>query len=474
VFFRLHVGVLAQQPARQKITGEERKLVERMLENVHNVLKQNYYDPSFRALDIDGRYKQYEGLIKEAESVGGAFRVVAAYLAGLNDSHTIFIPPDRNNIADYGFEMQVVGDTCYVTEVRPGADAEQKIRPGDQILSLDGYKVGRDDISQLQYYLGQIAPKPVTGMTVRSPSGEKRDVLIATKYVEHRPVPFMDFEMWRETDEWQKRRHLLRQRNVERGDVLFWKMPTFLTEGNEIDRMIQIARHHKTLVLDLRGNSGGAMPLLARLVGSVMDHDVTIGTRVMRKGQTPEVAKSRTKNLFTGNLIVVVDSRSSSATEVFARVVQLEHRGTIIGDRTSGSVMEAQYFSLQDYSGVVVEYGALITVADLIMTDGKSLEKLGVIPDVLALPVATDLAQGQDPVLAKAAELAGVKIDPAEAGTLFPFEWLGSEKPSPTRLPPIRVLKLLLDCEGLRSLAGSKRDRGKQLSISPHYIYPPS
>jgi len=423
VLFALDAGVFPQQPTQERIKGEDRELAERMLQNIHDALKKYYYDPSFHGIDIDARYKGYEEQLKKAETLGSAFRVVAAYLSGLNDSHTVFLPPNRNNIADYGFEMQMVGDTCYVTEVRPGSDAEQKVHPGDQILSLDGYAVGRVDLSQLQYYLRRIAPKPVTGMTVRSPSGETRNVLIATKYVDHHPLTFMDFEIWHERVELQKTQHLLRQRYVERGDVLFWKMPAFLAEDKEIDGVVDIARQHKTLVLDLRGNAGGSMALNQRLIGSVMDHEVTIGTRVMRGGQKPEIAKSREKKLFTGNLIVLVDSDSASASELFARVVQLEHRGTVIGDRSSGSVMEASIFPFQDYSGVIVLYGALITIADLIMTDGKSLEKVGVTPDVLVLPTATQLAEGQDPVLAKAAGLAGMKLDPAEAGKLFPFEW---------------------------------------------------
>jgi C-terminal processing protease CtpA/Prc len=57
------------------------------------------------------------------------------------------------------------------------------------------------------------------------------------------------------------------------------------------------------------------------------------------------------------------------------------------------------------------------------MADGKSLEKVGVTPDVLLLPSAVQLATGEDLVLVKAAELGGVNLDPVEAGKLFPFEW---------------------------------------------------
>jgi hypothetical protein len=46
-----------------------------------------------------------------------------------------------------------------------------------------------------------------------------------------------------------------------------------------------------------------------------------------------------------------------------------------------------------------------------------------VTPDEVALPTGADLANGRDPVLSSAAELLGVKISPADAGKLFPYDW---------------------------------------------------
>lgn len=68
-------------------------------------------------------------------------------------------------------------------------------------------------------------------------------------------------------------------------------------------------------------------------------------------------------------------------------------------------------------------YGFSITIADVIMSDGKTLEKVGVTPDELVLPTPADLAAGRDPVLVHAAQLAGLKLDPIEAGKMFPFKW---------------------------------------------------
>jgi C-terminal processing protease CtpA/Prc len=102
----------------------------------------------------------------------------------------------------------------------------------------------------------------------------------------------------------------------------------------------------------------------------------------------------------------------------------LEKRGTIIGDYSAGAVMRGKGYYYEMGVGTITNYGANITDADVIMSDGKSLEHVGVKPDEFLLPSAADLTAKRDPVLARAAALAGVQLSAEKAGAYFPIEWI--------------------------------------------------
>ena len=214
------------------------------------------------------------------------------------------------------------------------------------------------------------------------------------------------------------------ERDVEYGKpAIIWKLPSFVRPANDADHMLDTIRSHDALILDLRSNPGGSMGFLERFLGGMFDHEVKIADRIGRKTLKPALAKPNGGKTFAGKLVVLIDSQSGSAAELFARIVQLEKRGTVLGDRSSGSVMEARHYGHQFGGAIITFCGASITEADLLMADGKSLEHVGVVPDDRILPTAADLFSGRDPVLAHAAQLVGVKLTPEDAGKLFLIEW---------------------------------------------------
>ncbi len=416
-------------PQQPQISNLDRGRAQDMLQTIAGDVRKHYYDPKFHGVDWNAKVAEARQKIEKTTSMNMALSHIAAALDTLNDSHTFFLPPEHSYRLEYGLQYQMVGDRCFVSHVRPKGNAEARgVKPGDEILTINSYDVNRDDLWKVQYVFSILRPQPLLQLELRDPSGAPRQVEVPTKIREGQKFTDVTltngaanfFNLVREGED---EAHLTRARSREYGDELIvLKIPEFNFSAVEIGDMIGRARKHRGLILDLRGNPGGSVDTLRRLVGGLFEKDVKIADRIGRKDSKPEVAKPM-HSPFTGKLVVLVDAGSASASELFARIIQLEKRGTVIGDRTSGSVMESKEYSEQTGTETAVFYGASITEWNLIMTDGKSLEHTGVTPDEISLPTAQDIAAGRDPVLAHAAELLGVKISADDAGKAFPYEW---------------------------------------------------
>jgi len=414
----------------QSFSNLERGRVQDMLIAVKDDIQKYYYDPAYHGVNIDAEFRAAQERIKHATSYGQGFAAIAQVLNLLNDSHTFFIPPGRSARTQYGWEMQMIGDRCYVTGVRPGSDTAAKgLKPGDLVVSVDGIVPTRDNLWKLRYVFYTLRPQTALRLVVQRAGESERQVDTLAKVEERKRIYDLTFssaggDIWDLIRQGENLRRLERQRWVEFGDVLLiWRMPAFNLNQEEVDTMMDKVRKYKALVLDLRGNPGGAVKTLQRVIGSLFGHDVKIGENKRRKESKELIAKTRGSHAFDGKLAVLVDSQSASAAEILARVVQLEKRGTVIGDRTEGAVMESRWYGHQQGTDTSVFYGAFITDADLIMTDGRSLEHTGVSPDEIILPTAADLANDRDPVMSRAAELLGARLGPEKAGKLFPLEW---------------------------------------------------
>ena len=371
-------------------------------------------------------FEQAGERMKTAPTRDALMMIIAQTVLALDDSHTTFYPPSRAAEIDYGWQVGMVGDNCYVTRIKPKSDAEAKgVKPGDRLISIDGFRPTRKNLWQMYYRYKAVAPTAKVAMTLLSPGEEKpRVVDVQTKI--SKSSGLLSIQQW--YDKVVIRGGALDSEKTHESvsfgnELLIWKMKSFVTDEINIDKMMAKARNHKSLILDLRGNGGGYVDIEKRLLGYFFDKDVKIGDEKTRKETKARFAKTRGKDLFSGNLIVLVDQESASASEVFAKIIQLEKRGKVIGDKTSGSVMTSRFHPLSTNIGSQLWFGASITMADLIMTDGKSLEKIGVTPDEVMLPTGTDLAGSKDPVLSYAAKLSGVELTPEKAGTFFPYEW---------------------------------------------------
>jgi carboxyl-terminal processing protease len=400
----------------QAIGGIERGRGRYMLGTVRDRLEKNYYDSTFHGLDLRATAARADSLIRTAQSNGEIFRIITAFVRGLDDSHTNFYPPRRAADFEYGWDFQMIGDSCFVTRVEPGSDAATKgLLVGDRVIAVDRYLPSRRYFSLLQQSLYMVNPRPVVRLEVEAADGSLRTMDVRAKVTERPHV----------TD-WLT---LIRERELADrppfaevaalpNDVLILRLGWF-GDRSHMDRAMGHARDVGTLILDLRGNGGGLEEGLIRLVGHVFEKPMPIAT-VRGRRDTRRLESKPVRHPFGGLLFVLIDSRSSSSSEAFAYLVQLHGRGVVVGDRSAGAVMRSRFHDLFTGEKVVTLYGLSITEAEVIMPDGTRLEGRGVPPDMRVLPTATDLATGRDPVLAKALTMAGHPTDAALAGTLLP------------------------------------------------------
>ena len=411
-----------------------------MLSEIQNTLKEQYYDPTFHGIDLDERFLAAKERIKGLQTNAQIFLVIAQAVLDLNDSHTFFIPPSHYNRVEYGFSLQMVGNLCHIVNVKHGSDAEgQGLRDGDVVTSVANFVPTRDTLWKLQYLLYELEPVSAMKLTVQGADGKPKIVVVKSRIL----TPEDEGRERKQRTELEKRFPELKSTPFKchevNEDLIACKLYTFMIEPGIVDKMMKQVAGHKKLILDLRGNGGGAVETEARLTSYFFDQDIKIGTEIRRNKRKDRIAKGHGDRAFTGQLLVLVDSASASASEIFARVVQIEKRGKIIGDFTAGKVMEGTFVNLTATRGLATySYFAMeVTVADLVMSDGQRLEGVGVVPDITLGPSGRALAEKTDPLLGYAASSFGAQISAEDAGKYYfmrpvpePGEESGTSAPS--------------------------------------------
>ena len=125
----------------------------------------------------------------------------------------------------------------------------------------------------------------------------------------------------------------------------------------------------QNLMLDLRDNGGGLMDEAVDITDEFLDGDKLI---VYTKGVNSKKREYRCKRpgIFEkGNLVVLIDERSASASEVLTGALQDWCRAKIIGRRTFGKGLVQEQYPLSDGSGM------RLTIARYYTPLGRSIQR---------------------------------------------------------------------------------------------------
>ncbi len=251
IFVLLMQGTALLSYAQQGPNSLDRDRAHVMLQAIKSDLKKNYYDPNYHGMDIESRFKTADEKLKQATSLGQLFGIIAQTLDDLNDSHTFFVPPGRSYRIEYGWQMQMSGNKCFVVTVKPGSDAEAKgLKEGDEIYSIDGIGPVRENMWKIQYLYHALRPRPGVRLLVIKPDGKQQQLDILSKVQQGKRE--MDLtgslgrnDLWDLVRESESASRLHRHRYIEKGkDLFIWKMPEFDMTRENVDNFVDKFRNH--------------------------------------------------------------------------------------------------------------------------------------------------------------------------------------------------------------------------------------
>lgn len=278
------------------------------------------------------------------------------------DPHSIYISKeDLQNINEgmegsffgLGVMYEIIDDTPHIVKILPNGPAQKAgLQVGDKILKANDSIV----------FTGKMVNEDFVRKNMRGPEGTNiklnflRDGVAKQLYVKRGmiPIPSIDAS------------YLIAPKT---GYISINKFAD-RTYEEFMDALEPLTKQGiNKLILDLRGNGGGYMHAATAIADEFLEDDKLI---VYTQGNNSKRENFTCKKpgLFEkGELIVLIDETSASASEVLAGALQDWDRATILGRRSFGKGLVQQQFNLSDG-------GALrLTVARYFTPLGRNIQK---------------------------------------------------------------------------------------------------
>ena len=353
----LNLALLLLAPAAfgQELSPERAKI----LDNVANEIKTRAFVPGIDLSRWDAIVAESKPRLAAAKTDDDFAREMNADLRKFGASHFRLMTPrqDETRRTQRTIGLGIAGTAgkagMTVTAVAPGSPADKaRIVPGDLLLSVDGKPPTRE---ALQGEAGKTAK-----LVLR---GKKEQTLKFEPYSLRRPATLT---------------------RIDANTALF-RLPTFSNgyDRAEVERCFTEATKYPSLIIDLRNNGGGAVVSMQHMMSLVMPGDATVGVFVTKplvsayaagrkpgapdpvaianwsryapawSGRAIKPARRAGGPIYKGNVAVLVNRGSASASEIFASAAHDVIGADIVGTRSMGAVLVSIFrpvgggFSLQ-------------------------------------------------------------------------------------------------------------------------------
>ena len=245
--------------------------------------------------------------------------------------------PLEGSFEGIGVTFQIFQDTILVVSPVPGGPSDKVgIMAGDKIVKIDGEDAFGKKVNS-EYVAKHLRGKKGTKVTLGIKRGNSSDLIDFDVVRDKIPLNSIDASFMLD----KKIGYIKLDRFAK----------TTMDEFNEALAELK-AKKMKSLILDLRGNSGGYLNIATELSNQFLKNDMTI---VFTEGDksSKQVFKTDRNGAFTdGKLVILIDEGSASASEIVSGAIQDWDRGVIIGRRSFGKGLVQRPFSLTDGSVV--------------------------------------------------------------------------------------------------------------------------
>ncbi|MBI4598809.1 S41 family peptidase [Candidatus Uhrbacteria bacterium] len=308
---------------------------------------------------------------------------------GLEDPYTTFFDPDEAQafLSDLSGSFQGIGaeidkkdEQLRVVAPLPGSPSEQAgLLPGDSIFAIDGLETISMSVEEAVSHIRGERGTTVILTLGRDGVAEPFDVSIIRDTI---TISSVDADM-REDGVMNVRIHTFNE-----------DTPAQFAEAAN-DALAQGARG---IILDLRSDPGGLLSSAIDVAGAWVGNQSVVLQRV--RGETQPFSGTGSARLKDIPTVVLVNAWSASASEIVAGALQDYGLAKLVGEQTFGKGSVQDYAELPDGSAVK------ITVAEWLTPMGRSINHIGITPDVLVEWKPTnEVEAAADPQMEKALEL---------------------------------------------------------------------
>lgn len=312
--------------------------------------------------------KDYVVQVDEKALLQGAIRGMLSNV----DPHTVYLSPQiykhlKDDTSGFfgGVGLEITARDDWITVVSPiegSPAANAGVKPQDRILKINGKSTKGKD-------LGWAVQE------MRGNKGTELHLVLGRKGVKQQIQVTLIRQVIRAPS---VRAELLEDL------YLYVKIASFQDRtGRELRKVFnkyEEALKQHGVILDLRNNPGG---LLDQSV-EVSDFFLSEGLIVSTKGRHGEIDRreaSATMGETNFPVIVLINEGSASASEIVAGALQDQDRGLIVGTPSFGKGSVQTVVELGDGSALK------ITIAKYFTPSGRSIQSVGVIPDIVIEPL---------------------------------------------------------------------------------------